>query len=71
MNIDQHNAIPVVALLAAFADGANDEREREQIRRLAETLGGEPEAPDLAALWQQVLLKRARLEDVVAELAAT
>ena len=41
MNPDQQRAILGVALLAAFADGANDEREREQIRRLAETLGGE------------------------------
>lgn len=66
MNTDQQRAILTIALLAAFADGANDEREREQIRRLAETLGGEPGAPDLAALYQQVLLKRARLEDAVA-----
>ena len=66
MNTDRQHAILSIALLAAFADGANDEREREQIRRLAETLGGEPGAPDLAGLYQQVLLKRARLEDAVA-----
>jgi uncharacterized protein (DUF697 family)/tellurite resistance protein len=66
MNTDQQRAILSIALLAAFADGANDEREREQIRRLAETLGGEPGAPDLAGIYQQVLLKRARLEDAVA-----
>jgi uncharacterized protein (DUF697 family)/tellurite resistance protein len=70
MNTDQQHAILTIALLAAFADGANDEREREQIRRLAETLGGEPGAPDLAGLYQQVLLKRARLEDAVALLPA-
>ena len=70
MNTDQQHAILTIALLAAFADGANDEREREQIRRLAETLGGEPGAPDLAALSQLVLLKRARLEDAVALLPA-
>jgi uncharacterized protein (DUF697 family)/tellurite resistance protein len=66
MNTDRQHAILSIALLAAFADGANDEREREQIRRLAETLGGEPGAPDLAGLYQQVILKRARLEDAVA-----
>lgn len=70
MNTDQQRAILTIALLAAFVDGANDEREREQIRRLAETLGGEPGAPDLAALYQQVLLKRVRLEDAVAALPA-
>jgi uncharacterized protein (DUF697 family)/tellurite resistance protein len=66
MNTGQQRAVLSIALLAAFADGANDEREREQIRRLAETLGGEPGAPDLAGLYQQVLLKRVRLEDAVA-----
>ncbi len=68
MTTDQQRAILTIALLAAFVDGANDEREREQIRRLAATLGGEPGAPDLAALYQQVLLKRVRLEDAAAAL---
>ena len=70
MNTDQQRSILGIALLAAFADGAHEEREREQIRRLAETLGGEPGAPDLATLYQQVLLKRLRLEDAVAPLTA-
>ena len=68
MNPDQQRAILGVALLAAFADGANDEREREQIRRLAETLGGESGVTDLPAIYQQVLLKRLRLTDAVAPL---
>ena len=33
MNTDQQRAILTIALLAAFADGANDEREREQIEQ--------------------------------------
>lgn len=41
MKRDQQQAILTLALLAAFADGANDDREREQIRRLADPLGGE------------------------------
>lgn len=69
MNPEQQKAILTIALLAAFADGANDEREREEIRRLAESLAGEPGAPDLAALYREVLLKRANLEEAAAALA--
>lgn len=65
----QQQAILTIALLAAFADGNNDDREREQIRRLAESLGGEPGAPDLTGIYQQVLLKRVELADAVAVLA--
>jgi uncharacterized protein (DUF697 family)/tellurite resistance protein len=68
MTPEQQQAILTIALLAAFADGVNDEREREQIRRLAESLGGEPGAPDVAGLYQQVLLKRASLADAAAAL---
>lgn len=69
MNPEQQKAILTIALLAAFADGANDEREREEIRRLAESLAGEPGAPDLAALYREVLLKRVGLETAAAALA--
>ena len=68
MNTEQQQAILTVALLAAFADGDHEPREREQIRRIAESLGGVPGAPDLPALYQQVLLKRVRLEDAAAAL---
>lgn len=61
MNPQQQQAILGIALLAAFADGANDEREREEIRRLAESLGSEPGAPNLADLYREVLLKRVDL----------
>jgi uncharacterized protein (DUF697 family)/tellurite resistance protein len=69
MNPEAQQAILSIALLAVFADGANDAREREEIRRLAESLGGEPGAPDLAALYREVLLKRASLEAAAAALA--
>lgn len=62
-------AILVISLFAAFADGANDDREREEIRRLAETLGGLPGAPDLTGLYRDVLLKRIDLKDAAAALA--
>lgn len=68
MNREQQQAILTLALLAAFADGANDDREREQIRRIAESLTDEHDANDLTALYQQVLLKRASLTDAAATL---
>jgi uncharacterized protein (DUF697 family)/tellurite resistance protein len=68
MNREQQQAILTLALLAAFTDGANDDREREQIRRIAESLSTEPGANDLTALYQQVLLKRASLTDAAASL---
>lgn len=64
MNPAQQQAVLTIALLAAFADGANDDREREAIRRLTESLGG----PELAAVYQDVLLKRADLKQAVAAL---
>ena len=64
MNSQQQQAILTIALFAAFADGGNDDREREEIRRLAESLGSEPGAPDLAGLYREVLLKRVNLEKV-------
>ncbi|MBI2307877.1 MAG: TerB family tellurite resistance protein [Rhodocyclales bacterium] len=60
------NAILSISLLAAFADGANDDREREHIRRFAETLGAD--APDLPRLYQDVLFKRIGIADAAAAL---
>ena len=68
MNPEQQRAILAIALYAAFADGAKHDREREEIRRIAESLAGEAGAPDLARLYQDVLLKRISLETVAAAL---
>lgn len=68
MNADQQKAVLTIALMAAFADGANDEQEREQIRGIAESLSGEAGGTDLRGLYQQVLLKRVGLDDAVAAL---
>jgi uncharacterized protein (DUF697 family)/tellurite resistance protein len=61
------NAILTINLLAAFADGANDDREREHIRRFTETLGSD--APDLPRLYQDVLFKRVGLADATKALS--
>ncbi len=70
MKQEEQQAILTIALLAAFADGNNAEREREQIRRLAESLQSEPGGIDLLALYQQVLLKKASLAQAAATLVA-
>jgi len=57
MNTPEQQAILSIALLAGFADGAND-REREEIRRIAESLAGESGSQHLSTLYQDVLLKR-------------
>lgn len=68
MNPEQQRSILAIALFAAFVDGAKHDREREEIRRIAESLGGEAGAPDLARLYQDVLLKRIRLDAAAAAL---
>jgi uncharacterized protein (DUF697 family)/tellurite resistance protein len=68
MNLEQQRALLAIALFAAFADGQKHDREREEIRRIAESLAGEAGAPDLARLYQDVLLKRLRLEAAAAAL---
>ena len=67
MNPEQQKSILAIALFAAFADGAKHDREREEIRRIAESLGGS-DTPDLARLYQDVLLKRISLDAAAAAL---
>jgi uncharacterized protein (DUF697 family)/uncharacterized tellurite resistance protein B-like protein len=61
MTPQEQKAILAIAIHAAFADGAKDEREREEVRRVAENLATENGAPDLSRLYQDVLLKRLTL----------
>ena len=68
MPSEQQNAILAISLFAAFADGVKDEREREQIRQLADSLGNEANVPDLPRIYQDVLLKRISLASAVAAL---
>jgi uncharacterized protein (DUF697 family)/tellurite resistance protein len=71
MNPEQQRALLAIALFAAFADGEKHDREREEIRRIADSLAGEAGAPDLARIYQDVLLKRVRLEAAIAVLNDT
>jgi uncharacterized protein (DUF697 family)/tellurite resistance protein len=67
MNNAEQKAILTICLMAAFADGSKDEREREQIKRISESLAPGAEI-DLPEIYQDVLLKRRTLEDAAAEL---
>ena len=62
MNPEQQKSILAIALFAAFADGTKHDRERDEIRRIADSLAADAGAPDLARLYQDVLLKRVSLE---------
>lgn len=68
MNAREQEAVLTIALLAAFADGAKDEREREEIKRIAESLSGETGAPQMSQLYQNVLLKRVNVAQAAAAL---
>lgn len=58
MTHDEQRAILALSLHAAFADGTKDERERDAVRRIAESLSQGDAAIDMARLYQDVLLKR-------------
>jgi uncharacterized protein (DUF697 family)/tellurite resistance protein len=68
MNAREQEAVLTIALLAAFADGNKDEREREEIKRIAESLAGEAHVPQWSLLYQSVLLKRVNVAQAAAAL---
>jgi uncharacterized protein (DUF697 family)/tellurite resistance protein len=57
MTTDDTRAIVTISLLAAFADGSKHERERAEIRRIAEGLAGD-DGVHVPTLVQDVLMKR-------------
>ena len=62
MTLDQQKSILTIALLAAFADGAKDDAEREEIRRIAQSLAGDAGMADLPRIYHDVLLKRTSVQ---------
>jgi uncharacterized protein (DUF697 family)/tellurite resistance protein len=68
MNAREQEAVLTIALLAAFADGNKDDREREEIKRIADSLAGEAGTPQWAQLYQSVLLKRVNVSQAAAAL---
>ena len=69
MRAEDQKAILAIALHAAFADGAKDDREREEVRRIAESLASASPTVNLRAIYQDVLLKRFGLDQAVAALS--
>lgn len=65
MESQEREALLTIALLAAFADGAHEDRERAEIRRAADALAAELNVP---GLYQDVLLKRVDVGAAVARL---
>ncbi len=65
----QQEAILSIALVAAFADGTKDERERAAIRDVADALDSEG-GLNLAALYREVLLKKPEPEALAARLVS-
>lgn len=78
MNSTEQDAVVQVCLLAAFADGRNNDVEREEVRRIIDNLGRVAEVEDgsdgsargrgLSALYQDVLLGRVTVEKAAAPL---
>jgi len=69
MNEHEQQAILTLSLMAAFADGNKDESERAELKRIADALAGEASI-NLAALYQDVLLKRVSMSSAVAALTS-
>lgn len=63
MDVSEQQAVMTIALLAAFADGRNDDRERDELRRVGLSLDPGLNVP---ALMQDVLLGRASVESTAA-----
>jgi uncharacterized protein (DUF697 family)/tellurite resistance protein len=66
MTPDQTRALLTIALMAAFADGLKDERERARIKALAARLSGE--GLDVDAIYEDVLLHKPELASVASRL---
>lgn len=69
MTEQETRAVLTVSLLAAFADGAKHERERAEIKRIADGLA-QDDAVHLPTLYQDVLMKRVTLAGVLPDLAS-
>lgn len=65
MDQTEMKALLSIAMLAAFADQQKQDRERDEVRRVAESLGGDF---NVAALYQEVLMGRVDMTSAAAAL---
>ena len=70
MTTEETRAILTLCLLASFADGEKHERERDEIKRVAQNFS-KGDAVHLSTLYQDVLMQRVNLAGVVAQLQST
>lgn len=70
MTPSETKAIVTLSLLAAFVDGEKHERERAEIKRIAEGLS-QADGVNLPTLYQDVLMKRISMASVAGELQST
>ena len=69
MTEQEQNAIMTLVLMATFADGRNDAAERAEVTRIAESLSTDGPI-NMSALYGDVLLKRASVDQAVAALTS-
>src|SRR4051812_35532611 len=69
VNEQEQSAIVTVCILAAFADGAQNETERAEIKRIIENFTGE--GSDLTFAYQQTLGGKRSLSDVAKTIQST
>jgi uncharacterized protein (DUF697 family)/tellurite resistance protein len=69
MTSQDRESILTICLMAAFADGNNDERERAEVKRITESLSDGADF-NTAALYQKVLQKQVFLENVTDKLSS-
>lgn len=68
MTRDEQEAILAIALMAAFADGRKDDRERDEVRRIVDALAAAGEA-NLPELYRRVLSRQETAASAAARLA--
>ena len=68
MSNEEIRSILSICLLAAYADNAKHDRERDQIKQVADALGQHADV-NLPSLYQDVLLRRIQLPNVAAQLS--
>jgi uncharacterized protein (DUF697 family)/uncharacterized tellurite resistance protein B-like protein len=69
MTDQERQAIMTLVIMAAFADDRKDDAERDEVKRIAESLSRDAEL-NVPALYQDVLLKRVSLETAASALTS-